>query len=179
MKEFKKRILYTSDEIQKRVKILADQISQDYQGKEVVLIGVLKGAFIFLADLARHLTVPVQIDFVRLASYGSQTHSSGIIKMTKDIELSIKGKDVIIVDDIADSGLSLEFLRKKLLEAKPASLRICVMIDKRCRREVDINIDYAGFTIEGNFLVGYGLDCDEKFRCLPEIFEIEEIFLDS
>jgi len=174
MREFKKRILYTSDEIGRRVINLAGKISQDYQGKDLILIGVLKGAFIFLADLVRHLSIPVRVDFVRVASYGSETHSSGIIKITKDIEISISGKDVLIVDDIADSGLSLDFLRKKLLEANPSSLKICVLIDKHSRREVDINLDYVGFSLESDFLVGYGLDCDEQFRCLPEIFEIED-----
>jgi hypoxanthine phosphoribosyltransferase len=174
VEEFKKRILYTSDEIDRRVKHLAAKISQDYQGKDLILVGVLKGAFIFLADLVRHMSIPVQVDFARVASYGSGTQSSGIIKITKDIEISISGKDVIIVDDIADSGLSLDFFKKSLLRAHPSSLKICVMIDKRSRREVDISLDYVGFSIESDFLVGYGLDCDEQFRCLPEIYEIEE-----
>ena len=174
MKKFKKKILYTSNEIDRRVTYLAKKISKDYRGKDLILIGVLKGAFIFLADLVRHLGIPVQIDFVRLASYGSGTQSIGNIKITKDVEISIKGKDVIIVDDIVDSGLSLQFLKKRLLKAKPSSLKICVMIDKRSRREVDIDLDYVGFSLESDFLVGYGLDCDEQFRCLPEIYEIEE-----
>jgi hypoxanthine phosphoribosyltransferase len=173
MKEFKKKILYTSDEIDRRVRHLARKISHDFQGRDLILIAVLKGAFIFLADLVRYLEIPVQIDFVRLASYGSGTESSGTIKITKDIELSIAGKDVLIVDDIADTGFSLNFLRNRLLQANPSSLKICVMIDKRSRREAEITLDYVGFSLESDFLVGYGLDCDEQFRCLPEIYEIE------
>jgi len=174
MKKLKKKVLYSRDEINHRVKDIARQISQDFYGKDPILVGVLNGVFIFLADLVRNIEIPVQVDFVRLASYGSGTESSGRIKITKDIELAITGKDVIIVDDIVDTGLSLNFLKNRLLQAKPSSLKICALINKRNRRKVEVNLDYVGFSLEGNFLVGYGLDCDERFRCLPEIYEIED-----
>ena len=170
----KKKILYSRDVIDLRVKELADAISKDLEGKEVVLIGVLKGAFIFLADLARYLRVPSRVDFTRLASYGSGVVSSGNITVTKDIETDIEGKEVIIVEDIIDTGITMAFLRERLEKRKPAAVRICTLIDKKQRREISIDADYAGFAVGEGFIVGYGLDFDEKFRCLPDIYLIEE-----
>ncbi|MCK4534209.1 MAG: hypoxanthine phosphoribosyltransferase [Syntrophobacterales bacterium] len=174
MKELKKKILYSKEVIDRRVKELADAISHDLEGKEVVLIGVLKGAFIFLADLARYLKVPHSVDFTRVASYGSGLVSSGNITVTKDIETDIEGKEVVIVEDIIDTGITMAFLRERLEKKRPASIRICTLIDKKRRREIAIDADYVGFAVDEGFIVGYGLDFDEKFRCLPDIYVIEE-----
>jgi len=156
------------------VKELADAISNDHEGKEVVLIGVLKGAFIFLADLARYLKVSHSVDFTRLASYGSGMASSGNITVTKDIETDIEGKEVIIVEDIIDTGITMKFLRERLEKRQPASIKICTLIDKKHRRKIAIDADYVGFAVQEGFIVGYGLDYDEKFRCLPDIYMVEE-----
>ena len=169
----KKRVLYSQEIIRKRVQELADILSREYEGKDVVIVGVLKGAFIFLADLVRCMTIPHHIDFIRVASYGSGTVSSGKITITKDIESSIEGKDVLIVEDIIDTGITLSSLKGILDERKPKSLKICALVDKTARREVEIDADYVGFTMEDGFVVGYGLDCDEQFRSMPEIYVIE------
>ena len=169
-----KRLLYSKEIIDRRVKALAGEISSDLEGREVVLIGVLKGAFIFLADLARYLKIPHTVDFVRLASYGAGTTSSGNIIVTKDIETDIEGKDVVIVEDIIDTGASILFLQERLKEQHPSSIKVCALIDKKQRRERAVNADYVGFALDEGFIVGYGLDFDEKFRCLPAIYVIKE-----
>lgn len=174
MKDEKLVLLYSKEEIARKVTDLANQISKDYDGKKVILICILKGAFIFLADLIRNLRIPLKIDFVRLASYGSQTRSLGDINITKDIELSIEGKDVVVVEDIVDTGLTTSYLIERLKAKKPNSLRLCVLIEKRERREVNIEADYVGFRLEEGFIVGYGLDFDERYRHLPEIYKIVE-----
>jgi len=174
VKEIKKNILYSKETIEERVNELAETISRDYEGGEIVFVCVLKGAFIFLADLTRRLKVPHVVDFVRLASYGSGTVSSGKITITKDIETSIEGKDVVIVEDIIDTGITLDFLKDRLKKSNPNSLKICALLDKEERREVEVDVDYVGFIIEDKFVVGYGLDFDEKFRCLSDIYVIEE-----
>jgi len=174
LKDIKKRILYPRDLIARRVEEIAEEISGDYREKEVLIICVLKGAFIFLADLARCLAIPYTVDFVRLASYGSGSTSSGKIAITKDAETSVEGKDVIVVEDIVDTGLTLAYLKERLLERKPNSLKLCTLIDKKHRRKIAIEADYVGFTMDEGFIVGYGLDYDEKFRCLPDIYVIEE-----
>jgi hypoxanthine phosphoribosyltransferase len=170
----KKRCLISRAEIARRVTELAEMIRRDYAGRDLVMIGVLKGAFIFLADLVRALPVPVEIDFVRLGSYGAGTTSSGEVHITKDVELPLKDRDVLIVEDIIDVGLTLDFLRRHLLSHHPRSLKICCFIDKKERREVEVPLDYVGFTVEKGFLVGYGLDCGEQSRNLPEIFVLEK-----
>ena len=169
-----KELLYSQEKIAERVKTLADLISRDLEGQEVVLIGVLKGAFIFLADLVRHLKIPHTVDFVRLASYGSRSVSSGEITFSKDVETDVEGKAVLIVEDIIDTGESIAFLQERLQERRPASIRVCALIDKRERRERAVTADYVGFEMEEGFIVGYGLDFNEKFRCLPEIYVIRE-----
>lgn len=174
MKDLKKKILYSKETIDKRVKDMADAISRDLEGKDVVLIGVLKGAFIILADLTRQLKIPHAVDFVRLASYGSGSVSSGNVTLSKDIEADIEGKEVVIVEDIIDTGITMAFLRERLEEKRPNSIRICTLIDKKHRREVPIDADYVGFDLDDGFVVGYGLDFDERFRCLPDIYVIEE-----
>ena len=174
MEQVKKEVLFTKADIDRRVRELADMISHDYQGKELVVIGILKGAFVFMADLIRSLRVPCMVDFVRLASYGSKTVSSEDIVITKDIEISLKGRDVLVVEDIVDTGLTLTFLVNRLKEREPQTLRVCVLLDKSTRRKVLFEADYTGFQIEDRFVVGYGLDFNEKFRFLPEICMIEK-----
>ncbi|MFH1624760.1 MAG: hypoxanthine phosphoribosyltransferase [Pseudomonadota bacterium] len=174
MKEGKLVLLYSREAIAQKITELAHQISEDYRGKDLVLLCILKGAFIFLADFARNLHIPLKIDFVRLLSYGSQSQSSREVIITKDIEIPIDGKDVIVVEDIIDSGLTTSYLMERLRKKNPKSLRLCVLIDKRERREVEIEADYVGFRLEEGFLVGYGLDFDERHRHLPEIYRIVE-----
>ncbi|MBP8645522.1 MAG: hypoxanthine phosphoribosyltransferase [Syntrophobacteraceae bacterium] len=163
----------SSVELRRKVDELAHQINEDYSGKKVILVGILKGAFIFLADLARRLSFPVEVDFVRLSSYGDKSRSSGAVRITKDIEMNIEGRHVIVVEDIVDTGTTLAWFLERLKERKPASLKVCALIDKIERREVDVAIDYVGLRIESGFLVGYGLDYSERHRNLPEICEIE------
>ncbi len=174
MGKAKKEILISKPEIDDRVQSLADEISRDYEGKELVLIGILKGAFVFMADLIRCLRIPCEVDFVRLASYGTGTISSGNIMITKDIETQIRGRDVLIVEDIVDTGLTLSFLIDKLKERKPGSLRVCVLLDKKERRTVPFEAEYVGFDIPDRFVVGYGLDFNEMYRFLPDVCVIEE-----
>jgi hypoxanthine phosphoribosyltransferase len=170
----KREVLIPEAAIRKRIKEIADQISSDYQGTEPILIGILKGSIIFMADLMRAIRIPVQMDFMRAASYGSETQSSGTVRVTKDIELPIQGKPVILIEDIVDSGLTLAYI-KELLEGRgAASLKICALIDKSERRERDISVDYCGFQVQEGFLVGYGLDCNEEYRNLPEICVLKE-----
>ena len=163
----------TKEEIDKVVSEIARRISSDYKGCDLILVGVLKGAFIFLSDLIRQLTIPVKIDFAGLSSYGTQTSTSGSIHLTKDIEIDIKNKDVLIIEDIIDTGLSLTYLVDHIKTFNPKSVKICALIDKRERRKADINIDYVGHVIEKGFLVGYGLDYAEKFRNLPEVYHLK------
>jgi hypoxanthine phosphoribosyltransferase len=151
---------------------LAGRISRDYGQTELVLVCVLKGAFMFLSDLVRHLQMPVQIDFVRLASYGSGMKSSGRIEITKDIEVSVEGKDVLIVEDIIDSGRTIRFLKERLALSKPRSVKVCTLLDKKARREVELEADYIGKEVDDVFIVGYGIDFNEAYRNLPEIYYV-------
>jgi hypoxanthine phosphoribosyltransferase len=167
-----RRRLISQEDIARRVRELAARISEDYRGRDLVLVGVLKGAFIFLADLVRALDFPVEIDFVRLMSYGAGTTSTGEVHITKDVELPLKGRDVLVVEDIVDIGFTMDFLRRHLATHKPSSLKICCFIDKQERRQVEVPLDYVGFTVDKGFLVGYGLDCGEKLRTLPEVYEL-------
>jgi hypoxanthine phosphoribosyltransferase len=174
MNEMSKEILFPYKVIQKRVKELADQISGDYTGRELIVIGILKGAFIFMADLVRAMSIPCRIDFVRVVSYGAGSESSGKAVMTKDIETSINGRDILIVEDIIDTGLTLKYLVEWLKERNPHSLKVCALLDKRKKRKVSFEADYVGFTIDDGFLVGYGLDFSERYRFLPEIYVIKQ-----
>lgn len=169
-----KEILYKNEDIEKRVRQLARQISKDYAGRELIVIGILKGAFIFMADLIRALSIPCTIDFVRCASYGTGSASSEKVVLTKDIETSIKDRDVLIVEDIVDTGLTLKYLVEWLKERSPRSLRVCALLDKRKRRKVPFESDYVGFTMDDGFLVGYGLDFGERYRFLPDIYVIKQ-----
>jgi hypoxanthine phosphoribosyltransferase len=174
MDKISKEILFSRDAIQKRVRELAGQISKDYEGRELIIIGVLKGAFIFMADLIREISIPCKVDFTRLASYGAGSDSSGKVVMTKDIETSIKGRNILIVEDILDTGQTLQYLVGWLKERNPQSLKICVLLDKRKRRKVPFEADYVGFTIDDGFVVGYGLDFNEKYRFSPDIYVIKQ-----
>jgi hypoxanthine phosphoribosyltransferase len=168
----KKKRLYSRREIQKRVKDLAALISEDYREEDLILIGVLKGAFVFLSDLVRNLSIPVKLDFVRLASYGSQSQSRGEVRLTKNLEIPIKDKHILVVEDIVDSGLTLNFLLEFLKKKNPKSVRICALIDKSERREKAVNLDYVGFSVPAGFIVGYGLDFDEQYRHLPALYHL-------
>ncbi len=152
-----------------RVEELGRQITQDYQGKDLVLVGILKGAVVFFADLIRHVELPMSMDFMAISSYGNATKSAGVVRILKDLDKDIVGKHIIIVEDIVDSGLTLSFLKENLLSRGAASLRICALLDKPERRKVDIRADYQGFSIPDAFVVGYGLDYAEYYRNLPYI----------
>jgi hypoxanthine phosphoribosyltransferase len=162
-----------TDEIQRIVSELGQKISSDYQGRELILVGVLKGAFIFLSDLIRQLTIPVKIDFIRAASYGDGTSTSGKIQLTKEIEIDIKGKDVIMVEDIVDTGLTLNYILEHVKSFGPRSVRVCALLDKIERRQSGIAVDYAGYQVPKGFLVGYGLDYAEEYRHLPAIYHLQ------
>lgn len=175
MDQYRLNRLLTAEEIASIVKRLADQISRDYEGRELILICILKGAFMFLSDLIRYLRIPVQIDFVRLASYGAGMKSSGLITLTKGIELPIGGKEVLIVEDIIDSGLTIKYLKDQLLLLNPRSVKVCALLDKKARREVEVDIEYLGKEIEDVFVVGYGIDFNEAYRHLPEIYYVTPV----
>jgi hypoxanthine phosphoribosyltransferase len=174
MEKMHKEILFSRDDIRKNVQEMADRLSRDYAGRELVVIGVLKGAFIFMADLIRAMSIPCKVDFVRAASYGSGQETSGKVVMTKDIETSIAGRDVLIVEDIVDTGLTLTYLVNWLKERNPASLKVCVFLDKRKRRKVSFEADYVVFTMDDGFVVGYGLDFNEQARFLPEVYIVRQ-----
>ena len=161
------------DEIQRIVGEMGQKISSDYQGRELILIGILNGAFIFLSDLIRQLTIPVKVDFIRAASYGSGTSTSGKIQLTKEIEIDIKGKDVIMVEDIVDTGLTLNYILEHVKSFGPRSVRVCALLDKIERRQSGIAVDYAGYQVPKGFLVGYGLDYAEEYRHLPAIYHLQ------
>ena len=160
-------ILLTEEQIQGKVRELAAAISKDYHGREVLLIGVLKGAFILMADLARALTVPHEFDFMAVSSYGSATQTSGVVRILKDLDREIQGKDVLIVEDIIDSGLTLNYLLKNLRSRRPATLEVCCLLCKPEQLRADLEVKYKGFDIPSVFVVGYGLDYAERYRNLP------------
>jgi len=166
--------LLRRDEIETTVKRLAAEISEDYQGKSPLLIGILKGSFVFMADLVLLLDFPLEVEFIRLSSYSRSRQSSGRIKMVQGLCSEIRGRDVLVIEDIVDTGLTTSFLLDYLRRKEPASLKLCSLTDKPSRRGVPITIDYLGFTVPNKFIVGYGLDLDEKFRNLPEIYVLED-----
>jgi len=167
-------MLFSPAAIAARVKELGQTISADYQGRELLLVGILNGAFIFAADLAREITVPLKVDFVRAASYGQGSSSSGRVRLSKDVELPLAGRHVLLVEDIVDSGLTLARLRDLFLAREVASLRVCALIDKQQRRLVEVPVDYPGFVVERGFLIGYGLDYAEQHRQYPAIYRVRE-----
>ena len=163
------RVLVEEEEVDKRIRDLGEQISKDYEGKEVHLICVLKGGVFFMCELAKRITVPVTMDFMQCSSYGAETKSSGIVKIVKDLDEPIIDRNVIIIEDIIDSGRTLSHLKKLLAQRSPKSLKICTLLDKPDRRVVDVPVEYVGFQIEDKFVVGYGLDYDQQYRNLPYI----------
>ncbi len=172
MKE-KVRIMLSEQEVDQRIAEIAKKISEDYAGKELHLIGVLKGAVFFMCELAKRITVPVTLDFMSVSSYGNDTKSSGVVKIVKDLDEPLDGKDVLIVEDIIDSGRTLSYLMDILQKRNPASLRLCTLLDKPERRVAQVNVDYTCFNIPDEFVVGYGLDYAQKYRNLPFIGVVE------
>lgn len=167
------RVLLSEEEVDARIQAIGEQISRDYQGKQVHLICVLKGGSFFLCELAKRITVPVSLDFMAVSSYGGGTESKGIVKIVKDLDDPIKDKDVLVVEDIVDSGRTLTYLLEMLGNRGPKSLRLCTLLDKPDRRVVDVKVDYTGFQIPDEFVVGYGLDYDQRYRNLPYIGVVE------
>ena len=162
-------ILIDEETLAARVAELGVEVSSDYQGRDLLLIGVLKGAVFFMADLMRHLTVPCEVDFMAISSYGDSTDSSGIVRILKDLDINIEGRDVLVVEDIIDSGLTLSYLMRNLESREPASLEVCALLTKPARREIDVLVRYVGFEIPNRFVVGYGLDFAERYRNLPYV----------
>ena len=169
----KPQVLFSRREIEAAVKRLAAEIKKDYQGKNPLLVGVLKGSFVFMADLIRLLDFPIEVDFVRLSSYGRGRSTPGELKVVQGLRSRIRGRDVLVVEDIVDTGHSVAFLLDYLRKKKPASLKLCSLTSKPSRRQVSVDIDYLGFNVPDRFIVGYGLDWDEKFRYLPDICFVE------
>lgn len=162
-------VLISEEEVCERIRAMGEQISKEYEGKEIHMICVLKGGTFFMCELAKRITVPVSLDFMAVSSYGGDTKSSGVVKIVKDLDESIRGKDILVVEDIVDSGRTLSYLLEMLNERGPASLRLCTLLDKPDRRVIDVPVDYTGFQIPDEFVVGYGLDYAQKYRNLPYI----------
>ena len=173
--QLKLRVCLPRAEIEAAVNRLAAEITGDYKDKHPILIGVLKGAFVFMSDLVRLLDFSLDVDFIRLSSYGKGTQTSGKVKVVQGLRSPVRGRDVLVIEDIVDSGFTTAFLLDYLRKKKPASLRLCALTDKPSRRQVPVDIDYLGFTVPDEFLVGYGLDYNEKFRNLPDICYLEDV----
>jgi hypoxanthine phosphoribosyltransferase len=167
-------VLVSSEDLERRVRELGAEISRDYDARDLVMIGVLKGAVLFLADLMRELTVPCEVDFMAVSSYGSATDSSGVVRILKDLDTSISGRDVLLVEDIVDSGLTLHYLLKNLRAREPASLEVCALLTKPERRRIELPIRYVGFEIPNRFAIGYGLDHAQRYRNLRYVAALEE-----
>jgi hypoxanthine phosphoribosyltransferase len=167
------RVLVSSEDIQEKVREMGERITNDYGGEKVLLVGILRGAVVFLSDLMRHLQLPCEIDFIEVSSYGSDTSSSGVVRILKDLEEGITGRHVLIVEDIIDTGLTLSYLRRSLLARKPASLEICTLLSKPSRREIELDVRYVGFEVPDVFVVGYGIDFAGAYRNLPDIHALE------
>jgi hypoxanthine phosphoribosyltransferase len=162
-------ILIGEEELQTRIRELGAELSVEYAGREVLLVGVLKGAVFFMADLMRSLTIPCEIDFMAISSYGASTDSSGVVRILKDLDINIEGRHVLVVEDIVDSGLTLSYLMRNLESREPASLEVCALLTKPTRREIDVPVRYIGFEIPNRFVIGYGLDFAERYRNLPYV----------
>jgi hypoxanthine phosphoribosyltransferase len=162
-------ILIEADALRARIAELGEEISTHYEGRDLLLIGVLKGAVFFMADLMRHLTVPCEVDFMAISSYGAQTDSSGVVRILKDLDINIEGRHVLVVEDIIDSGLTLSYLMRNLESREPASLEVCALLTKPARREIDVPVRWIGFEIPNRFVIGYGLDFAERYRNLPYV----------
>lgn len=167
------RVLLSEEKVDARIKAIGEEISKDYAGKRVHLVCVLKGGSFFMCELAKRITVPVSLDFMSVSSYGSDTKSSGVVRIIKDLDESLKDKDVIVVEDIVDSGRTLSYLLEMLRDRGPASLRLCTLLDKPDRRVIPVDVDYTGFEIPDQFVVGYGLDYNQRYRNMPYIGIVE------
>ena len=167
-------VLIDEDVLRSRIAELGDEISAYYEGRELLLIGVLKGAVFFMADLMRHLAVPCEVDFMAISSYGAQTDSSGVVRILKDLDINIEGRNVLVVEDIIDSGLTLSYLIRNLESREPASLEVCALLTKPARREIDVPVRWIGFEIPNRFVIGYGLDFAERYRNLPYVGVLSE-----
>ena len=167
------RVMFSEEEVDNRIKEIGKQISEDYEGKEIHLICVLRGGSFFMCELSKRITVPVSLDFMSVSSYGNDSKSSGVVKIVKDLDDSLEGKHVIVIEDIIDSGRTLSYLLELLKDRKPESLKLCTLLDKPDRRVVDVHIDYTGFEVPDEFIVGYGLDYAQKYRNLPYIGVVE------
>ena len=167
------KVMLTEEEVDLRIKAIGEQISKDYAGRQVHLVCVLKGGSFFMCELAKRITVPVSLDFMSVSSYGSDTKYSGVVKIVKDLDESIRDKDVLVVEDIVDSGRTLSYLMEMLRDRSPRSLKLCTLLDKPERRVIDVPVDYTGFAIPDKFVVGYGLDYDQRYRNLPYIGVVE------
>jgi hypoxanthine phosphoribosyltransferase len=167
-------VLIDAETLGARIAELGAEVSADYEGRDLLLIGVLKGAVFFMADLMRHLTVQCEVDFMAISSYGDSTDSSGIVRILKDLDINIEGRDVLVVEDIIDSGLTLSYLMRNLESREPASLEVCALMTKPARREIDVPVRYIGFEIPNKFVVGYGLDFGERYRNLPYVAVLSE-----
>lgn len=172
--ELLKKELISEEAIQQKVAELAHEISQDYRDRQPIFVGILRGAFVFLSDLVRKLEIPADIDFMAVSSYGNATKTSGIVRIVKDLDEDIEGRDVIIVEDIVDTGLTLSYLIDTLSARNPASIAVCALLLKKGKQQVEVPIEYIGFEIPDEFVVGYGLDCAGMFRHLPSIYVIDE-----
>jgi hypoxanthine phosphoribosyltransferase len=162
-------VLVAEDDLQARIAALGAEISADYEGRDLLLVGVLKGAVFFMADLMRELSIPCEIDFMAISSYGAATDSSGVVRILKDLDINIAGRDVLVVEDIIDSGLTLSYLMRNLESREPATLEVCALLTKPSRRQIDVPVRYVGFEIPDRFVVGYGLDFAERYRNLPYV----------
>lgn len=169
MKDDFSKVLLSQEQINIRVRELGQQISRDYAGKDLLVVGILKGAFIFMSDLVRAIDIPLEADFMAVSSYGMSSESSGVVRIIKDLDQSIEGRNVLVVEDIVDTGLTLNYLVENLKARNPASVKVCTFLDKPERRQVKVNADYNGYDVPDEFLVGYGLDYSEKYRNLPYV----------
>ena len=172
-------VLIDERSLHERIAALGEEISSDYAGRDLLLIGVLKGAVFFMSDLMRHLTIPCEIDFMAISSYGDSTDSSGVVRILKDLDINIEGRDVLVVEDIIDSGLTLSYLMRNLEAREPASLEICALLTKPDRREIDVPVRYVGFEIPNRFVIGYGLDFAERYRNLPYVGVLDPALIPS
>ena len=165
------RVLITEQQIQDKLRELGEQITRDYEGRELLLLGVLKGAFVMMADLSRHIRLPLEVDFMAVASYGAATKTSGVVRILKDLDHDLEGRDVLLIEDIVDSGLTLAYLRKNLKARQPRSVEVCALLVKRGLQKTELDLKYVGFEIPPDFVVGYGLDIDERYRNLRAVHE--------
>jgi len=168
------KCLISREQIAEKVALLGQQISEDYRGKDLIVVGILKGAVVFLSDLIREISIPLYIDFMAVSSYGSSTESSGVVRILNDLDMSIEGMHVLIVEDIVDTGLTLKYLVENLKNRKAASVKVCTLLEKPARRKVKVDLDYNGFVIPDEFAVGYGLDYNNKYRNLPGIYVLKK-----